>query len=79
MIYIKSILVGVVAVLLAGLAIPILAIVGMVVYNIVHSSSENGAIGWDPISLIRLPLPLIVCAVMCFVAGFGWEFRRLRR
>jgi len=75
MIYLKSIVAGLVAVF----SVAVLLFVGIVSYLLVLASKEQGAggIGWDPVSLVR-PGPMqIVMAV--FVAGFLWEFRRASR
>jgi uncharacterized BrkB/YihY/UPF0761 family membrane protein len=75
MIYLKSIIGGVVTVL----SLTVLLFVGIVIRLWVSASKEQGAkaIGWDPISLIRPGPVLIILAV--FVAGFLWEFRRASR
>ena len=75
MIYLKSIVVGLVAVF----SIAALLFVGIVIYLWVSASKEQGAgaIAWDPISVIRPGTLLIILAV--FVAGFLWEFRRASR
>jgi uncharacterized BrkB/YihY/UPF0761 family membrane protein len=75
MIYLKSIMAGVVA----ALSLMVLLFVGIVIRLWVSASKEQGAkaIGWDPISLIR-PGPLLIILVV-FVAGFLWEFRRVAR
>ncbi len=75
MIYLKSIMAGLVAVF----SVVLLLFVGIVSYLWVLTSKEQGAgaIGWDPISVIRPGPVLIILAV--FVAGFLWEFRRASR
>jgi uncharacterized BrkB/YihY/UPF0761 family membrane protein len=75
MIYLKSIMAGLVTVL----SLTVLLFVGIVIRLWVSASKEQGAkaIGWDPISLIRPGPVLIILAV--FVAGFLWEFRRASR
>jgi hypothetical protein len=71
MIYLKSILAGLVAV--------VLLFVATVIYLWVSISEERGAgtIAFDPISVIRPGPVLIILAV--FVAGFLWELRRASR
>jgi hypothetical protein len=78
MIYVKSALAGLLAVAVATIVLPMLVIVGIVIYNGFHSSQE-GLVGWDPISLShRSPLLIVVALlVVCFASGFLWEFRRL--
>jgi hypothetical protein len=75
MIYLKSIVAGLVAVF----SVAVLVLVGIVTYLGVSASKEQdeGTIGWDPISVIRPGPVLIILAV--FVAGFLWEFRRASR
>jgi uncharacterized BrkB/YihY/UPF0761 family membrane protein len=75
MIYLKSIMAGLVTVL----SLTVLLSVGIVIRLWVSASKEQGAraIGWDPISVIRPGPVLIILAV--FVAGFLWEFRRASR
>lgn len=78
MIYFKSALAGLLAVLAAAIVLPMLAILGIVIYSALHSSQE-GSVGWDPISLWvqRPPLSIVAVAVVCFASGFFWEFRRI--
>jgi hypothetical protein len=76
MIYIKSALAGLLAVAAGAVALPMLVIVGIVIYSAIHSSQE-GSVGWDPISLIHPSWPILTLIVVCFTAGFFWEFRRL--
>jgi len=71
MVYVRSLLAGIAAVLMAL----VLAILGGGLYVYIASrSTEDGAIGWDPTSLKR---PLIwIVAALPFAAGILWEFRR---
>ena len=74
MIYVKSIVAGVVAVS----SVAVLLFVGIVIYVSSWPLEQGaGAIGWDPISVVRPGPVLIMLAV--FVAGFLWEFRRASR
>ena len=75
MIYLKSIVAGLVAVF----SVAVLLFVGIVSYLWVLASKEQGAgaIGWDPISVVR-PAPLLIVMAV-FVAGFLWQFRRASR
>jgi uncharacterized BrkB/YihY/UPF0761 family membrane protein len=72
MIYLKSIVAGLIAVF----SVTLVLFVGIVSYLWVAASKEQGAgaVGWDPISVIRPGPVLIILAV--FVVGFLWEFRR---
>jgi len=71
MIYAKSIVAGIVAVFSVAVLIAI--------YLSVSASKEQsaGAIGWNPISVLRPGPVLIILAV--FAVGFIWEFRRASR
>jgi uncharacterized BrkB/YihY/UPF0761 family membrane protein len=73
----KSLLAGVAAVVLAAIGI----VVGIVFYLMLHhrpnTGADSGAIGWDPISVARLPSLLVITGI--FLAGFIWEFRRATR
>jgi hypothetical protein len=73
MIYFKSTLAG----LLAVLATAILTVIVVMLYLAIAShSSETGAVGWDPISLAK-PLTWIGVVLGIFLVGFFWEFVRL--
>ena len=73
MIYLKSTLAG----LLAVLAAAILTVIVVVVYlSIASRSSETGAVGWDPISLAK-QLTWLWVVLGIFLVGFFWEFVRL--
>jgi hypothetical protein len=72
MIYLKSALVGLLTVFAAAIAMPL----AMLIYvSIGFGSSENGAVGWDPISLNRPQTWIVMLGI--FLAGFCWEFRRI--
>ena len=57
MIYLKSALAGLLAVVAAIVVLPI---VGIVIYSAIHSSQE-GSVDWDPISLTH-PSLLLWCS-----------------
>ena len=72
-IYLKSTLAG----LLAVLATAILTVILVVAYLSVGSrSSETGAVGWDPISLAK-PFTWLGVVLGIFLIGFFWEFFRV--
>lgn len=77
MIYIKSLLAGLLAVLVACISVPVIAVIGLIVYSMIHRSQEEGSIGWDPISLVKMSPMIWFIAALIFCAGFLWEFRRL--
>ena len=73
MIYLKSTLAGLVAVLAAA----IVTVIVVVVYlSIASRSSETEAVGWDPISLAK-QLTWLWVVLGIFLVGFFWEFVRL--
>ena len=72
MIYVKSLVVGIAAVVIATILSPFL--MGLYLY-IAYKPKENEAIGWDPISFTKRPVAWLIIALI-FVAGFVWEFRR---
>jgi hypothetical protein len=75
MVYIKSLLAGLAAVIIAMLLSPF--VVGLYGY-FAYKPNGNEAIGWDPISLVRRPPWLIITAICIFLIGLTWEFRRAR-
>ncbi|MBZ5657979.1 MAG: hypothetical protein LAO56_22175 [Acidobacteriia bacterium] len=79
MIYIKSLLAGFLAVVVACISLSVLAVVGLIVYNMIHRSQEEGSIGWDPISLVRVSPWIWFIVVLIFCVGFFWEYRRLAK
>jgi hypothetical protein len=71
MIYVKSFLAGIAAVVIAAFAF----LFGMGAYYwIVYRPIGNEAIGWDPISLANPVTWVTVIGI--FLAGFLWELRR---
>jgi uncharacterized BrkB/YihY/UPF0761 family membrane protein len=77
MIYVKSILVGLLALIAVPVCLLVIVVVGIVIYSVVHPTPGEGAIGWDLISLIRMNPMLWSVPVSIFLAGFIWEYRRL--
>jgi hypothetical protein len=77
MIYFKSALAGLLAVAAATIVLPILVVLATVLYSAIHPPLE-GAVGWDPISLVHPRLPFVGFMVICFASGYVWEFLRLR-
>jgi ABC-type Fe3+ transport system permease subunit len=74
-IYVKSVLVGLLALVVVCIVLPIL---GLILYGFTDMQPEGVSIGWDPISLVKQsPILPGAVAVGVFVAGFLWEFRRL--
>jgi hypothetical protein len=77
MIYLKSALAGVVAVV-AALIVTVLA---MTVLLMIKSRDlpAGQAISWDPISFYRNSIVAWVCLALAFLIGFAWEYRRVFR
>ena len=74
MIYIKSLVAGITAVVIATLLSPFL--MGLYVY-IIYKPKENEAIGLDPISFAKTSLAWLIIVVI-FMAGFLWKFRHIK-
>jgi hypothetical protein len=79
MIYVKSIVVGLLALILVPVCLFVIVVVGMVIYLLVHPTPGEGSIGWDPISLIHMNPLLWSVPVFLFFTGFIWEYRRLAK
>ncbi len=79
MIYLKSLLAGLVALIVIPIFLVGLLVVGMFVYTLIHPAQGEGSIGWDPVSIYRTS-PLVWCIPpLIFLAGFAWEYRRTVR
>ena len=72
MTYVKGLIAGTVAILMAAALTPI--ILG-VYFLVAYRSGTNEAVGWDPTSCAKEPL-LWFIASLVFIAGFLWGFRR---
>ena len=72
MIYIKSLIAGIIAVMIA--TVLTVLVVGACI-SITNKPKEGEGIGWDPISFVRNSTGRIII-VVSFLAGFIWEFRR---
>jgi hypothetical protein len=79
MIYVKSILAGLLALIVLPVCLLVIVVVGMVIYAAVHPTSGEGSIGWDPISLVRMNPMLWSIPVIVFFMGFMWEYRRIAK
>jgi uncharacterized BrkB/YihY/UPF0761 family membrane protein len=77
MIYVKSILAGLLALIVVPVCLLVIVVVGTVIYAVVHPTPGEGAIGWDPISLWRASPIVWFIPVLIFFMGFIWEYRRL--
>ena len=72
MVYFKSLLAGLTALIIATVLSPF--IMGIYLY-VVYRPAANEAISWDPISFAKRQLIWLVGALI-FLAEFMWEFRR---
>lgn len=79
MIYLKSVLVGLLALIVVPICALVIFVVSIVIYTSVHPPSGEGQIAWDPVSLFRINPAILLVPVLCFFAGFLWEYRRLTR
>jgi hypothetical protein len=79
MVYLRSFLAGVVAVV-SALLLCIAGLIGRTLWMNHTSSGEGpgGAVGYD-ITSPWIGIPLLTVTAMIFWAGFFWEFRRVRR
>jgi hypothetical protein len=75
--YVKSILAGLLALIVVPVCLLVIVVVGTVIYALVHPTPGEGSIGWDPISLIPMNPMLWSVPVFIFFTGFIWEYRRL--
>jgi hypothetical protein len=75
-VYAKSILAGLLGVLMAsGLAFFVLIVFGLLALR----GENDAAIGWDPISWLQSSALLWSILLGSFASGFFWQFRRLSR
>ena len=77
MLYVKSALAGLIALIVVPIFLIGVLIVGMLIYAFVHPTQGEGSIGWDPISLWRLNPILWSMPALIFLTGFMWKYRRL--
>lgn len=71
MVYLKSVLAGIAAVVVVA----IVSLFAVVAYlSIVYRRAGSAAVGWDPVSLTKPGTWLLVIGI--FLAGFFWEFHR---
>jgi uncharacterized BrkB/YihY/UPF0761 family membrane protein len=73
--YLKSLLAGFFAVVIACFLLIVLVVIGLFVYQTRHP--EEGSVGWDPVSMVHTNPIVWLLPVVIFFAGFFWEFRRL--
>ena len=76
MIYLKSVLAGLVALIVIPILLIGLFVVGMFLYTLIHPAHGEGSIGWDHVSIYRTSLLVWSIPLLIFLAGFFWEYRR---
>jgi hypothetical protein len=74
MVFLKSLLAGVVAVVLMAIALPLVMAVYFWIRRPPDTGADFGAVGWDPISVSKPATLFVVSGI--FLAGFIWEFFR---
>ena len=79
MIYVKSVLAGLIALIVVPIFLIGVLVAGMLIYTFVHPTQGEGSIGWDPISLYRMNPIAWFIPVLIFLTGFIWEYRRLTK
>jgi hypothetical protein len=72
MIILKSLAVGLLAVLATAMTITVLAIVAL----LSAGNHREDTIGWDPVAFARAPLAWIIF-LLAFAGGFYWQYRRI--
>ena len=69
MIYVKSIIAGAIAL--------ILALLSLLIGILVHDRTSEFTIGWDPRGLRSVSFWIVVALI--FALGYAWEYRRLSK
>jgi uncharacterized BrkB/YihY/UPF0761 family membrane protein len=75
MIILKSLAVGLLAVLATAMTITILVVVALLALS-AGNHSDDTSIGWDPVAFARAPLAWIIF-LLAFAGGFYWQYRRI--
>jgi hypothetical protein len=75
MIYLKSVIAGIAALIISAALFPI---VGILLYTLIARPQADSAIGWDPVSAAKSPTVWLI-ALIVFSAGFYWEFHGLTK
>ena len=74
MIHLKSVMFGLLAVLLAAIATAMVMIAILVVWS--RNLPPGAGYGWDPVSFYRHSLVGWAVVVLAFLIGYVWEYRR---
>ena len=75
MLYLKSVIAGIVALVIASVVLPTLVILFFSALTVRHRGGT--AIGFDPVSIARSSPTVWLIGLIVFAAGFYWEYRRL--
>jgi hypothetical protein len=76
MLYFKSVLAGIAAIIVAEFIVIAGAITLLFVIASRRPAGEEGGIGWDPVAFGRTT-PGWIILVLAFIVGFWWQYRRL--
>jgi len=77
MIFVKSLVAGLLAVIVAGALVFVIGISVLVVLSIMSKDQES-AIGFDFVAFGRSALAFAI-GVLAFITGFVWEYLRISR
>jgi hypothetical protein len=76
MLYFKSVLAGIAAMIVAEFIVIAGAITLLFVISSRQPAGEEGGLGWDPVSFTSTAVGVIIL-VIAFIGGFLWQYRRL--
>jgi len=76
MLYLRSVVAGIVALVIASVVLPI---VGILLLTLMARPRAGTTIGFDPISIAKSSPTVWLIGLIVFVSGFYWEYRRLVR
>lgn len=81
MIYLKSFLAGIAALLISALLVPVGWILAQILFYMLYKPEGmfRGEVGWDVVSIMRNSVIPWLIILVVFSAGFCWEFRRASR
>lgn len=74
--YVKSLLAGIAATVLAAMVIVIAGISAVVIVASRQTHISDTSIGWDPVSF-ACTTPGCIILIVAFLSGFWWEHRKL--
>lgn len=77
MLYLKCVIAGIVALVIAAVVLPVMAI--LLYTLIVRPPAGTAVIGFDPVSIAKSSPTVWLIALIVFAAGLYWEFHRLEK